>query len=215
MATQRPIDPLLPVPSQAEYGAMSTFQRQLYRRLFELFLDIYRKLFGADPNFSFPVPSSMPRAIFDHFADSATSGTGVVNLYSDTIAANQLANNGDKLRAYYGGLTSVTNTGTREWFVTFAGTQILDSRAIGTSQSWHWKISVDIVRDSSSSVRCIAVWEAAKSDGNQVAQPVVKETKITGLTLTNTQALVLQGQASVAGNDITATQGLVEFYPHA
>lgn len=156
-----------------------------------------------------PAPNVVP--LFDHFADVSTTGTGVTTLYSDTIAANQLVTNGDKLHAWYGGSTTATNTGTREWFMTFAGTNILDTTAQATSQQWSWSIVADIIRESSTVVRVLTVFNASKTNGNTTLMPIVKYTRITGLTLSGTNALILQGQPSVATNDITASMGSVVY----
>jgi hypothetical protein len=153
-----------------------------------------------------------PLSLFDHFASVTTSGVAVTTLYSDTIAAGQLANNGDKLHAWYAGTMSVTNTGNRDWFLSFGGTTIFDTGGVGNSQNGSWFMNAEIIRESSTVVRC-SVSSIASRGTTVTVYSLTNFTRITGLTLSNTQALVLSGQASVAGNDITAAMGFVQFIP--
>lgn len=154
-----------------------------------------------------------PQSLFDHFANASTSGTGVVALYTDAIAGGQLSVNGQSIHFFYAGTTSVTNTGTRNWFVSFAGTNILDTNTLASSQQMGWRIEGDIVRDSANSVRCSVEIVISKSDRSNAIYSAAQTVNVGALTLTNPLNLILSGQASVSGNDITATEGKIQFVP--
>lgn len=152
---------------------------------------------------------------FDHFADVGNVSTGEDDLYSDTILAGQLATDGDKLVARYGGTTAAHATATRQIRVYFGGTLIYDSTAQVTASADNWDIHVLVERESSSVVRCTVSFTDAL---NTAAFPGSKYTRVTGLTLSNTQVLKVTGEAAAAGaatDDIIAKLGYVEFKPAA
>lgn len=149
--------------------------------------------------------------LFDHYADAGNTTTGETDLFSDTVAASQLANNGEKLYAHYSGTFVQSATATRTMRVYFAGTKIFDSGALTANvASAAWSIEVNIIRVSSSTVRCDVT---AVTDGVTVTSSVAY-TSIGSLTLTNTQILKITGQAGSTGaatNDILAKIGVVQW----
>lgn len=70
-------------------------------------------------------PGGVPILLFDHFADSGNVTTGETDLFSDTIAANQLGSNGSKLSSQYGGIYVSSGTASRVTGLTLSGTNIL------------------------------------------------------------------------------------------
>lgn len=149
--------------------------------------------------------------LFDHFADVGNSTTVETDLYSDTTAAGQLATNGDKINAQYGGKFVTHATATRQLKVYFAGTAIFDSTALLVSVAdSYWTVYVSLIRVSSSVVRYMISMESMNTP--TVAFTSVGE--LTGLTLSGTNILKITGTAAAAGaatDDIVAKMGFVTY----
>lgn len=148
--------------------------------------------------------------IFDHYADAGNVGTGEDDLYSDTLASSVLGTNGDKVQAQYCAVLASSATATRQLRAYFGGTVILDSGALTFASGGTAEIWITIIRESSAVVRVCA--ELVPS--GITLQPIVTYTRITGLTLTNTQILKITGEAAGAGaatDDIIAKLGYVEW----
>lgn len=150
------------------------------------------------------------KSLFDHFSDVGNIGTGEDDLYSDTIAAAQLANNGEKLEAEYGGVFVSSATATRQIRIYFGGTAIFDSGALTLSLSAAWDIYVTIIRVSASVIRYMVTMTT--EGAALAAYTAVGE--VTGLTLANTNVLKITGEAAGVGaatNDIVAKLASVEW----
>jgi hypothetical protein len=149
-------------------------------------------------------------SLFRRFADSGNSGAGETDLYSNLIAASQLAANGEKLEAKYGGIFVGHATATRQIRVYFAGTAIFDSTAILIAANASWTVLISIIRVSSSVVRymiTLATQNAPLATYTSVGE-------LTGLTLSGTNILKITGQAAGVGaatNDIVAKLGSIEW----
>lgn len=157
-------------------------------------------------------PVDYGRALFDHFADAGNVGTGEDDLYSDTIPAGRLANNGDKLSASYGGTFVSSATATRQVRAYFGGTLIFDTGALSLSSSSSWTLYIDVIRVSSSVVRCMA----SLSTQGAALSAYTAYTEVTGLTLTNTQIMKITGEAAGVGaatNDIVAKLSSIHYVP--
>lgn len=158
--------------------------------------------------------AAVPAALFDHYVNAGNSGTAETDLYSVTIAAAQLAANGDKLRTEYGGAFVSSGTATRQVRIYFGGTLIFDTGALTLSLSSAWTVYVTIVRVSATVVRYMASFT---TQGAALAA-YTSSGEVTGLTLANTNILKITGQAAGVGaatNDIVARLGYVEFLPVA
>lgn len=152
--------------------------------------------------------------LFDHYADVGNIGTGEDDLYSDTLPASTLANNGEKVTAQYSLILVSSGTATRQIKAYFGGTLILDSAAQTFASGGNIEIWITVIRESSTVVRVTA--ELVPS--GITLQPIVTYTRITGLTLTNTQILKITGEAAGVGaatDDIVAKLGYVEWKPAA
>lgn len=152
--------------------------------------------------------------LFDHYADQGNGTTVETDLYSDTIAAGQLANNGDKLEIEYGGIFVSSATATREVKIYFAGTAIFDTGALTLSLSSAWTAFAKIIRVSATVVRYMVSFTT--EGAALAAYTAVGE--LTGLTLSGTTVLKITGQAAGVGaatNDIVAKLGSVVFVPGA
>lgn len=157
--------------------------------------------------------NSLTQNKFNHFADAGNTTTTETDLYTDTLASGQLFTNGDKIIATYAGIFVSSATATRQLRAYFGGTLIFDSGALSISAgSDAWQIDVTIIRESATVVRCSVVATTAGASLNVYDN----YTRITGLTLSNTQILKITGQAagvSAATNDIVAKLGYVELKP--
>lgn len=150
--------------------------------------------------------------IFDHQANAANVTTGKTDLYSDTTIAGLLIQAGDKITFEYAGTTAAHATATRRITVEFGGTIIYDSGALATTTAADWYITGTIICESGTVVRCSAMMRSSASYAALPAQ----YTRVTGLTLSNTNILKITGQAGAAGaatNDIVARMGYVAFAP--
>lgn len=152
--------------------------------------------------------------IFDHFVDAGNVTTGETDLYSDSIPANALSTNGNKLYAQYGGTFVSSATATRDVRVYFAGTSLLDTGALSISASASWGLSLLLIRVSATVVRYTVAFQTS---GASLA--LYNSTgELTGLTLSNANILKITGQAGGVGaatNDIVAKLGFIDFYPAA
>lgn len=166
---------------------------------------------GVKAGGSTTVSAKVGGTLFDHFADVGNIGAGEDDLYSDTIAASALGANGDKLEAYYAVL-AVSGVGTRRVRVYFGGTVIYDSGANIYASNQDMDIRVNIIRESSTVVRATVM--AATT--NSPAAPYAQYTRITGLTLSNTQVLKITGESGDATNDdIIAKHSSMKWLPAA
>lgn len=151
------------------------------------------------------------KELFQHFADVANGTTVETDLYSDTIATAQLANNGEKLIAQYGGTFVGDATSTQQLKAYFGGTQVFDSGALGIGVSaTYWNLSITIIRESASIVRVTASLTTSFASFSSYAT----YTKVTGLTLANTQVCKITGTAAGvtgASNQIIASEGMIQW----
>jgi hypothetical protein len=150
-------------------------------------------------------------AVFDHYADAGNSGTSETDLYSDTLPAGLLGTNGDKLEVFYAGTFVSSGTATRQLLLKWAGTAILDTGALTVSLSSAWTLWGQIIRESSSIIRCAC---SLTTEGAALAA-YTQYTRITGLTLSNTQVLKITGTATGVGaatNDIVAKQASLSWF---
>ena len=148
--------------------------------------------------------------LFDHFADVGNVTTGETDLYSDTTVASQLGVNGDKLAAGYSGTIAASATATRDIRVYFGGTKIFDTGGNVNSTGGSWNVNVQIIRENGTTVRC-NVWSTLTGP---VTFSFDQYTRVTGLTLANTNILKITGQAGGSGaatNDIVASMGFVRW----
>ncbi len=148
--------------------------------------------------------------IADHYVDVA-SGLTETDLYSDTLAADTLEVDGDKITALYG-CNLVFSTSTKQVKIYFGGTAIFDTGALTVSASGSLIIPVTIIRDSATTIRYSV--EANVTGASPGSFAVVG--KLTGLTLSSTNVLKITGTTAGAGSaasDIVAIMGYVGKVP--
>lgn len=154
--------------------------------------------------------------IFDHFADVATSSTNGTedDLYTDTMVAGLLAANGQKIveSEYLSILGSATAA--RRVKKYFGGTLIFDSGALTLAAGADGRMLTEIIRESSSVVRVTVTVSTTSAS----TIPYVTYTRVTGLTLTNTQILKTTAIASgtgAASGDIVNKMASIAWHPAA
>jgi hypothetical protein len=148
--------------------------------------------------------------LFDYYTSVGNVGTSETDLYSSTIAAGQLATNGDKLEFTYGG-TLVSGPTSKVATVYFAGSSICLGPAMPNSASWG--VTGTIIRVSATVVRFCTI---VTSNG---ASPdaFTYTNELTGLTLSSTNILKVTATVGPGGsdNDMVATLGTVNWISHA
>lgn len=166
---------------------------------------------GVLPRANGGTAQTLSPILFTHIADVNNSGTSETDLYSDTIAAGKYATNGDVIEAQYGGTFTGAATATQQLRLYLGGTLIFDSGALSIGVTTvAWNAYVTTIRESSSIVRTsVSLTTSFASLSAYTAY-----TKVTGLTLANTQILKITGTAGGVGgasNQITASEGYVEY----
>lgn len=156
----------------------------------------------------------VPRTLFNHNSDTATTHTDGTedDLYSDTLTAGVLGANGDKIFATEYLVFAASATAARRVKKYFGGTQIFDSGSLTLTLGGDFSIATEVIRESSSIVRIVV--RVTTTSASSV--PYVTYTRITGLTLANTQVLKSTGIASgtgAASGDITEKMGWIQWIP--
>ena len=144
-------------------------------------------------------------SLFDEYADATTSGTSGETLYTYTLPAATLAANGDSVNAVYMG-TFAANANQKELNIDWFG---IGLTGIATMQNGGaWRIEVDAVRVSASVVRLSVQTTHGTSTSTEY-------TEVTGLTLANSQTLMLSGRTPTSAGDLTARAAKGVFIPAA
>lgn len=147
------------------------------------------------------------------FSSTGTPASATeTDLHSFTTVASSLGADGDGFTMTSGGTFAGNASATSQLRVYFGGTQIFASGALTVAAAASWHIECMIIRDSSTSVRCITKFTTA----NAATTPLVTQTDVTGLTLSNSNILKVTGQgggASPAVNDIVYKLGRIRYEP--
>jgi hypothetical protein len=150
-------------------------------------------------------------ALFDDYADATSVTNTLTVLYTHTLAAGQLAANGDKLIARYA-LSLAGTAFTKQVRILFAGADIAGTATITNASAATAFVDLLVVRESSSVIRCFSTVTVS---GVANAAPLVDQTytRLPSLTLSGTNTLVLYGQGNTGSNngDITAVLGFVQY----
>ena len=147
------------------------------------------------------------------FSSTGTpASTTETDLHSFTTVASSLGTDGDGFTMTSGGTFAGNASATSQLRVYFGGTQIFASGALTAASAASWHIECMIIRDSSTTVRCVTKFTTASA----VSAPLVTQTDVTGLTLSSSNILKVTGQgggASPASNDIVYKLGRIRFEP--
>jgi hypothetical protein len=150
--------------------------------------------------------------VFTYNTSVGNSGTAETDLYTDSILANTLAVDKDKVEARYAGTFVSSGTATRQLKCYFAGTAIFDTGALSVSLSASWDMEVLLVRVSSTVVR----YSVRLNTTGASASVYAAVGELTGLTLSNGNILKITGTAGGVGaatDDIVAMLGTVSWHP--
>lgn len=152
--------------------------------------------------------------IVDRYADVATTSTNGTedDLYSDTLLANTFNGNGDKVIESEYITTVASATASRRIKKYVAGTLVFDSGALTLAAGADFRIVTEVIRESSTVLRVSVTVSTTSSS----TVPYTTYTRITGLTLSNTQIIKTTGIASGSGaaaGDITNKMAHIEFKP--
>lgn len=147
------------------------------------------------------------KPLFDLYTDAGNSGTTETDLYSSTLAAGELANNGDKLVIWYGINLPSASGATVNIRMYFGGSAIFGTGALTKLAAGWMDIRVEIVRVSSTTIRYTAFFQ----NTGYGSVPLVGGAELAGLTLSNTNVIKITGQAGAGGanNDIVAKCGAI------
>lgn len=150
--------------------------------------------------------------IKEFYADGATSGTGEDTLYTYDIQGNVLDTDGQKIGASFAGVIANAGVTTARIKLKFAGTTVFDTGALAFVNGASWSLHLRMIRESSSVVRCSVDFE---SSSTAVLAATTTYTRITGLTLSGDNTLLLTGEVSAAGSGeaVTAKMGSIRWDP--
>lgn len=178
------------------------------------YIDVPAQLRGNGGILASGKSAAVGGTIFSSFADTSTTHTDGTedDLYSYTIAASILGSNGEEVNQEETMEFTSSATASRRVKKYFGGTLIFDSGALTPGLgTFDMVINTQILRESSTVVRCTV---SIKSSTTVFSAPLY--TRITGLTLSNTQVLKTTGIASgtgAASGDITNKQSKVKWMP--
>lgn len=148
--------------------------------------------------------------LFSHHVDVGNGTTVETDLYSDTIAASQLAADDQTLEAEYAGVFVSSATATRQIKIYFAGTAIFDTGALTLSLSSAWVIYLTIIRVSATVIR----YSVTMTTEGAALAAYTAVGELSGLTLSSSAVLKITGTAAgvgAASSDITAKLGFIEW----
>ncbi|NBQ67353.1 MAG: hypothetical protein EBU46_00365 [Nitrosomonadaceae bacterium] len=177
-----------------------------------------RSALGLEIGVDVPAVSVVPKVLFDHFADVGTTNTDGTEdeLYSDTVVANQLSANGQKLLEVEHLTLVGSATADRRVKKSFAGTVIYDTGTLsGLTTTAELTLTTLIIRVSSSTVRCVV----SAATTSAVSLPAVVRTDVGSLDLVadtsvlNTSAIA--DNTGAASSDIVNTMATIQWLPAA
>lgn len=151
-------------------------------------------------------------ALFSHFdTQSSTDVSGGFNtFYTDTMAAGQLASDGDSLQLRYAGTFSASATATRRVVFRFDLATAFDSGVLTVAAGGSWVLDGEIVREDAATIRCnFTLSTSGLTDVVSYTTPGV-------FVLSSAMSLQLIGVADgvgAAAGDVTAEMGTVRYTP--
>lgn len=162
--------------------------------------------------------ASVPKTLFDHYADVGNVSTDSTedDLYSDTVAADQLSANGQKLLEVEHLTLVGSATANRQVKKYFAGTLIYDTGSLSSlTTTAKLTLTTTIIRVSNTTVRCVVT--AATT--SIVSLPASDYTEIGSLDLAaNTSVLkttAIADSTGAAADDIVNTMATIQWIPAA
>jgi hypothetical protein len=145
------------------------------------------------------------------FADANNTGTGETDLYTYTLGANKLVNNGASISFEVGGVFNDA-TATANLQLYFAGTAFGGTGAMTISGTGAWRAQGSIVRVSSSVYRASVTFFS----DNTTQKIFTNMANVTSVDFTASNIFKITGTAGGAGggsNDITAQMMIITYNP--
>ncbi len=142
----------------------------------------------------------------------ANNGTTVTDIYSHTLPANSLSNNGDKLICKYAGTFSNNTADTEEVWFYFDGNQLFTTGAI-ISTPTDWTMDVMLQRKTSAQLNYSVTFNSGFTQNVIVGTGTQASLDFTTTNIMK-MAVKMTGAGS-ATNDIVARFGYIEFKPAA
>lgn len=156
--------------------------------------------------------TNMPnRSLFEHYTDSTTAGGTDIVLYSDSIAANTLANNGTKITYRYSGQTDDMS----DLKVTIGGSTIcaLARGGFYLSSMVPWELNGWFIKTGASTGKGACYFQGGATGSNW--GNAVSTASATGLDFTVSNNFQLKATQNAGGGTITAIIGNGEMKPNA
>jgi len=145
-------------------------------------------------------------SLYENIASVGNVGGGEDDLFTNNVAVNQFATNGDKIKVTVG-LTLANNSNAKVIKSYFGGTVVLDSTGLDmTSIAGNVVIEYTVIRTSTTTARVIAKLLVSPT------LSVIKQTDIAGLDWAVIKVVKTTG-TGVADNDIVAKVGDCVFVP--
>jgi hypothetical protein len=152
--------------------------------------------------------SDVPHTIANYLTDVNNSGTSETDLYSTTVGANKLLNNGQSI--HFSGtifLSDITATSQIRGY--FAGIEFGNTGGIAIGATGFLRVTGEIIRKTSTTASA-----SLKVEGIGLTTAYVNQFDLTGLDFTTTNIFKVTGTAgggSGGSNDITAKPGKLTF----
>lgn len=159
-------------------------------------------IFGAS------VSGRINHTLIDYYTTLTCATQSEIDLYTYTLPANTLINNGDKLEIFYvGNVVGNGGVGQTTALRTYFGGQLINSHNISVSGvSLAWSHEIDYIRDGSNSMR-FAI-------DRGYTNPILAGSA-SGFTFSNNNIIKITAQNSATGSFFTTTMGYIKFDPSA
>lgn len=144
------------------------------------------------------------RGLADFTTTVQNATNTLTTLYTYTMPANTLANDGDKLDIMYAG--KFDNSPTLKTLIISIGSNTF---AFSITDDGNWRIKLELIRISPSTYAVSAFWSLGK-----IGFDTYSDTNLVVTGFNASQAIALQGQGTNTG-DITATSGWINYIPKA
>lgn len=150
--------------------------------------------------------------LFSHYTTAGTNAAVEQDLYSDTLAAGQFANNGDTVYVDYCFSYPAGAGTTRTARAYVAGTQVFITGPIVTAGNTVTTVRLVVVREDASTLRVSSLGIGQPNASGTAVASVY--TRITGLALSGSIVIKCTGQSSAATvNDVSAVSGVLSYLP--
>lgn len=159
--------------------------------------------------------SALGGVYMERFTDVADTGAAAFNLWNETIGAATLNLDGDKIEAFYSGLTVAHATNTRQLLVKLGATTIFTTNAFATTAANNWTLEVRLIRTSNTAIRYVI--RMTREQDNASGAPVTYSHSgdLTGLPAldANDTALAVQSSSSGAVQGNTGKIAILKYLP--